>query len=261
MPIVYSRDGTAVAYEVIGRGRPVIMVDGALSYRNFGMMKPLAVQMTSAFSAIVYDRRGRGESGGTSPCAVEREIEDIEALADHAGERAFAYGISSGAVLALRAAAALKNKINMLALYEPPFPLGKEHLRAAAEYSRRLKELLDGGKNGEAVSLFMAHTGSPPQIIDSLRGSPQWPYLEALAPTLAYDDAVMGDGRIPAAAAAVDMPVLVLAGGASPAYMREAAEALAKDIPGAVFRVLPGQTHTPAQSALALVLMEFFNAR
>src|SRR5437588_10663499 len=106
------------------------------SWRGFGL--PLAATLSEHFTAFNYDRRGRGMSGDTVPYAIEREIEDIEALITEAGGSASVFGYSSGAILALMAARGLT--ITKLALYDPPFIVD-------AESSRRFKDLvgpLDG---------------------------------------------------------------------------------------------------------------------
>src|SRR5437899_2573701 len=104
MKQVLSKDGTPIAFETRGKGPAIILVDGALCYRASGPSGPLAELLAAHFTVFTYDRRGRGDSGNTAPYAVEREVEDIEALVHEAGGSAFVYGISSGAALALEAA-------------------------------------------------------------------------------------------------------------------------------------------------------------
>ncbi|MDP9188446.1 MAG: alpha/beta fold hydrolase, partial [Actinomycetota bacterium] len=115
-----SRDGTTIAFERAGEGPPLILVDGALCYRSFGPMPRLAELLAADFAVYRYDRRGRGESGDTTPYAVERELEDLEAVINETGGPAFVFGLSSGAALALEAAASGR-PVSGLALYEPPF--------------------------------------------------------------------------------------------------------------------------------------------
>ncbi|HLX55895.1 MAG TPA: alpha/beta hydrolase [Ktedonobacteraceae bacterium] len=82
MEKVTSKDGTQIAYDRQGTGPALILVDGALCYRSFGPMPGLAQLLAPHFTVYYYDRRGRGDSGDTKPYAVEREVEDIEALID-----------------------------------------------------------------------------------------------------------------------------------------------------------------------------------
>lgn len=263
MRYVTSRDGTTIAYDKTGEGPAVLLVDGAMGHRaNFGS-RPLAAELAQTFTVHTYDRRGRGESTDTQPYGVEREIEDIEALIDEAGGSACIYGISSGAVLALRAASALgAGKVVKLALYEPPF--GSDDDRAKqefAEYTREMAALLDAGKRGDAVALFVADM-VPAEMLEEMRQSPEWPIMEAVAPTLAYDNAVMGDGSVPVdEARAATMPALVLVGGASPDFKHEAVEALVRAMPHAKRRTLEDQTSMPPNpEGLAPVLVTFFKA-
>src|SRR5918996_3561530 len=116
---VRSEDGTSIAYERIGTGPPLVIVDAALGFRGFGPMGELAGLLAGDFMVVTYDRRGRGESTDTPPYAVEREVEDLAALIAAAGGSAFVYGFSSGAVLGLHAAAR-GLPITKLALLEPP---------------------------------------------------------------------------------------------------------------------------------------------
>src|SRR5260221_4715855 len=121
MAKVTSKDGTTIAYDKQGSGPAVILVDGATAYRAFGRMPELAGLLAPHFTVIAYDRRGRGESSNSKPYAVEREVEDIDALIQVAGGSAALYGISSGACLCLEAALRLGQKVSKLAMYEPPY--------------------------------------------------------------------------------------------------------------------------------------------
>jgi len=254
MQTVTSADGTAIAFTRAGTGPALVLVDGAMCYRGMGPMGDLAERLTDHFTVYTYDRRGRGESGDTLPFAVEREIEDLEALVAYAGGSAYGYAMSSGAALSMRAAAA-GVPWRRLALYEPPFTGPKQ------DYTRELAELLAAGRRGDAVALFMTVVGTPPQAIAGMRGAPVWPIFEAIAPTLAYDDAALGDGSVPRdESAMVKVPTIVIDGGDSPSTLRDAAAAVAEAIPDAQRQTLAGQTHHVSPDALAPVLIDFFSA-
>lgn len=271
MSNVTSRDGTRIASSQSGEGPAVVLVDGALCFRAFGPMESLAAQLAPHFTVYTYDRRGRGESGDTSPYALAREIEDIEALIDAAGGSACVYGISSGAFLALHMASKLPGKITRVALYEPPCAVDAAEVQRFTKYRTQLDELLAAGRRGDAISLFMRHVGVGLATDDNpvpddpgaqMRQSPVWPIFESVAPTLAYDAAAMGDSSVPTEAAdAVAMPALVMAGGASPAWMQQGAQAIAAAIPSGRFGILEGQTHEVAAEAIAPKLVEFFSAQ
>jgi pimeloyl-ACP methyl ester carboxylesterase len=256
---VASRDGTPIAFERMGVGPALVLVDGALCFRSFGPMTPLAELLAPDFTVYRYDRRGRGDSGDTHPYAVAREIEDLEALIAEAGGSAYVFGMSSGAVLALEAAAS-GLAITKLALYEPPLSVGAEDPEEHEGFARRLEELVAAGRRGDAVEFFLASGGVPPEAIAEMRDEPSWPLFESVAPTLVYDTAVLGDGTVPRErAATIGAPALVANGGESPDFFREAAAATAQAIPGARHRVLEGQSWGQvAPEALAPVLREFF---
>ncbi|MGC0412274.1 pimeloyl-ACP methyl ester carboxylesterase [Streptomyces sp. SAI-163] len=184
-----SRDGTRIAYARSGRGPAVVLVSGAMS--TGATTAPLAAELSDRFDVTVYDRRGRGESGDTAPYAVEREIEDLAALIEAVGGEASLYGMSSGGALVLRAAAS-GLPVRRVAVYEVPYAMDDAAARAAAEYTERLTEVLGQGRRGDAVELFLRHTGLGEEMIRGARQSPMWAGMESLASSLAYDDAVLG---------------------------------------------------------------------
>jgi pimeloyl-ACP methyl ester carboxylesterase len=259
---VTSKDGTVIAYDRIGQGPALLLVGGAFQYRAIDpRTTQLAALLAEHFTVFHYDRRGRGDSLDTQPYAVEREMEDLEALISEAGGAAFVFGMSSGGVLAL-SAAARGLAIKKLALYEPPFNLGDEHARQASEhYTRELTALLSEDRRGDAVAFAMTTWGTPVEAIAGMRQTPIWSLFESVAPTLAYDAAVMGDGSVPTERlASITVPTLVIDGRASPAFMHNAAQAVAHALPTAKLCTLEGQTHDVAPQALAPVLVEFFQA-
>jgi pimeloyl-ACP methyl ester carboxylesterase len=221
----------------------------------------LAALLAQHFTVFHYDRRGRGASLDTQPYAVERKVEDLAALIKEAGGQAAVFGMSSGGVLALEAAKR-GLAITKLALYEPPFNSGDETSRQASEnYTRQLTALLAEGRRGDAVALAMITWGAEASAIAGMRQTPIWPLFEAVASTLAYDNAIMGDGAIPSERlASITVPTLVIDGGASPPFMQSAAQAAAHALPNARHRTMEGQTHDVAPEALAPVLVQFFSS-
>ena len=263
MKQVQSVDGTNIAFDQIGKGPALILVGGALEQRAMDSeTAQLAPLMAEHFTVFHYDRRGRGDSTDTQPYAVEREIEDIDALITEAGGSAFVFGISSGAALALEAAIKLGDKVKKLAMYEVPYNSDETARRAWQAYRKQLTGVLALGRRGDALALFMLLTGMPADHLDRVRQNPMWPMWEAVAPTLAYDAAVMGeDASVPSEkAASVAVPALVMDGSASYPFMHITALALAKAMPHAEHRTLEGQTHEVESSVLAPVLEEFFNS-
>jgi pimeloyl-ACP methyl ester carboxylesterase len=259
---VHSNDGTRIGYDRTGDGPPVILIDGALCSRKMGPMEALAARLADRFTVFRYDRRGRGESGDTPPYAVDREIEDIAALIDVAGGSAYVCGVSSGAALALEAA----NRglpISKLALYEAPFIVDDSRPPLLDDYRNTLTALLAAGRRGDAVALFMRAVQVPAPFVMLMRLMPVFGKLKAVAHTLPYDFAIVADNQrgqpLPADRwASATLPILVGAGGKSPAWMRNAQQALAGVLPNAELQTLPGQTHMVSDKVLAPLLLEFF---
>jgi pimeloyl-ACP methyl ester carboxylesterase len=262
MKTVTSKDGTTIAFDQWGAGPAVILVDGALQYRAFDQgMVPLAELLAPHFKVIHYDRRGRGDSTDHQPYALEREIEDIEALIDEVGGSASLYGISSGAALAMEAALALPNKVKKLAMYEAPYNDDSAAQQAWNAYAKELRKLLGEGRKGDAVGLFMMFVGASAEDVDGIKQTPMWPLWEAVGHTLAYDHiAALGeDAAVPThRAARVIMPALIMDGSESFPFMHTTAVALAAAMPNGQHRTLEGQTHEVASEAIAPVLIEFF---
>jgi len=256
---VTSRDGTTIAFDRLGAGPPIVLVCGGSVDRmsNAG----LAARLAADFTAFNYDRRGRGDSGDTLPYAIDREIEDIDAVVTAAGGSAFLYGTSSGAALALAAAEKLGGRITKLALWEPPFILDPS-ARPPADTAKTFADLVNAGRRSDAVEHFTAKVvGLPPEFVAFAKTQPFWAAQEKIAHTLAYDATVMADYSLPLERAArVTIPTIVLAGGASFPFMRETAEALAAALPNGQTRVLEGQEHNVSDETMATALKAFFAA-
>jgi pimeloyl-ACP methyl ester carboxylesterase len=263
MTTVPSQDGTRVAFEKSGEGPPIILIDGALCYRGYGPSRPLAAQLSRRFTVFTYDRRGRGDSGDSPPYAVEREVEDIEALVEEAGGSVHLCGFSSGAALALEAAQRGAG-VDRLALYEAPFIVDDSRPRFPPDYRAQLETFVESDRRGDAVRLFMRQVGLPRVLIALMRFTPAWRKATGVAHTLPYDAAVMADTQagkpLPADRwADVQAPTLALVGGKSGAWMHNGMRALANNLPNAQFQVLDGQTHMVKPRVLAPVLMGFFS--
>jgi pimeloyl-ACP methyl ester carboxylesterase len=259
---VTSQDGTVIGVSRVGSGPAVVLVDGALCHRGFGPLPALAAALAPGFTVFTYDRRGRGESGDGRPYAVEREIEDLDAVIRQAGGAASVCGVSSGAALALEAAAR-GLPIRKLALYEAPFIVDDTRQPLTTADSTKMDALVAAGEHGKAVAYFMHLVGVPWFGVLMMRLMPVWSKLKAAAPTLPHDLALTtphqgGRPLPPTAWAAVTAPTLVIAGGKSPAWMQNAQAALAGVVPGARLETLAGQTHMVKAKVVAPVLEAFF---
>lgn len=265
MRTVTSKDGTTIAFERSGAGPALILVGGLFEQRAMDSETSQLAALPLLgrnFTVFHYDRRGRGDSTDTLPYAVEREIEDIDALIDEAGGSAFLSGISSGAALALEAALALDGKVNKVAMYEPPYNDDADARAAWRRFRDELGEALGEGRRGDAVGLMMKVIGASDDDIAGMREFPLWPMWEAIAPTIAYDAAALGeDASVPTGrAAGLGVPALIMAGGASYPFTQVSAVALAEAIPNAQHRLLEDQPHEVEAEAIGPVLVEFFGS-
>ena len=261
MPHVTSRDGTVIAYEVSGSGKPLILVDGAMCYRDSGPMRPLAEQLKDRFTVVSYDRRGRGESGNTLPWSLDREVEDIAALLAAVGGSAYIYGCSSGGALALEASSRLAG-IERLVVYEAPFIVDGSREPMTDEKLRQLDAAVAAGRHGDAVKLFMRFVGVPGVVLFIMPFMGVWKKLTGIAHTLPYDLTIVAPyerGRpLPKDRwSGVKVPTLVVDGSKSPQWMRNAMQSLASVLPDARYRTLDGQTHMVVAAKQAPVIKEF----
>lgn len=258
-----SADGTEIAYEATGTGSAIVCVEGALCHRGMGGAKILTESLVDDYTIYGYDRRGRGESGsGASPYEVQREVEDLAAVLAATGVTPFVFAASSGAALALEAA---RQGVPMRALvvYEAPFIVDDSHAPNDPGLPARFQALVDEDRRGDAVKLFMRTVGAPAPMIALMPLFPVWKSLKAVAHTLPYDlSIVIGfeQGRpLPAGHyGSVTVPTVVVAGGKSPAYLRNAQAAIAEQLPNGRLVTLKGQTHMIRAKATAPVLREHF---
>jgi pimeloyl-ACP methyl ester carboxylesterase len=257
--LVTSADGTPIALERTGDGPPVILVGGAFNDRT--TVAGLAATLAPRFTAVAYDRRGRGDSGDSPSYAVQREIDDLAALIAHVGGSASVFGHSSGGILALEAAQQDAG-IDKLVVYETPYVLGGTRPRPAADVLARLQALIDDGRRDEAAVLFLTEqVGVPSAVVEGMRAGQSWGWFTGLAHTLPYDVAVCGPGLVLPAdrLATIAVPTLAIDGGNSPEWMRSATRAVAEAIPRARYVTLDGQDHGVLNQpdALRAVLYDF----
>jgi pimeloyl-ACP methyl ester carboxylesterase len=261
---VVSKDGTKIAFDQVGSGPAVILVNGAMSYRAFDpTLAQVAELLSKDFTVYNYDRRGRGESGDTKPFMKKREIEDIQALIEDAGGEAMLFGISSGGAIALETAAVTPG-VTKVFVYEVPF-IVDDSRQPLLNYAQYTSKLAAEDKLDELVEYFITQVaGMPPEFVGGMKqDQSMWGGMKTIAPTIPYDAAFVGEfmkGK-PLSAdywAKVKVPVLVAAGGASPAFFHNTADALAKALPNASRQTLAGQTHQVDPNVLAPVLIGFF---
>ncbi len=246
-----SRDGTRIAYDVVGRGPTLVLVNGALGFRGMSFAQQFAKEFAKHFTVIDYDRRGRGESGDASSYAVSREIEDLDALIRASGEPCYVFAQSSGAALALKAAAA-GVPMKVLVAYEPPYLVGEPPTPRFTEYRDRVSALIAAGRRDDAVKFFMVTVGVPGFFVPLMRLFPFWKKMRAVAHTLPYDAAIMGTFELPAAdLKSIRVPVVAVAGEKTTPMLKRAVQAVAETVPGAEQRTAPKMSHAIKAGVLA----------
>lgn len=263
MPFVTSVDGTKISYEVRGNGPALLLVDGAMCSRQMGPMPAIAEALSDAFAVWIFDRRGRGESGNNLPWSMDKEVEDIRSLAAAAGKGVMIFGISSGAILAAKAATQLPD-LKKLALFEGPMIVDDAHAPLAKNFVAETEALVARGDKGGAVKKFMKLVGVPSFMVTIMPLFPFWKKVTLNASTLPYDLSIVepyqqGCPLDRADWAAISAETLVMDGGKSPTYMRNSQRQWAGVLPHARYQTLPGQTHNVKTEAIVPVLREFFS--
>jgi pimeloyl-ACP methyl ester carboxylesterase len=246
---VHSADGTRIAFHHLGEGPPVILVHGSVARHTDWM--PVARILAHSFTCFVIDRRGRGKSGhGESTYSIDRECEDIAAVAAVSGPQVSLVGHSYGGVCAMEAA--LRIPVRRLALYEPPLPVGGP---IAGAYLAPYVAAVERGDFDAAIEIGLAPfsnlSGAEIAHMRALRG---WARLCALAPTWIRELEVM-DSLSPNVDRFRDLscPTLLVEGSESPEHpLKDAARALAT-LPHVNLETLAGHGHSGLRTAPALV--------
>lgn len=251
-----SNDGTLISYDRAGSGPALILVEPAGHYRAFSAFDALAPLLAPDFSVIRYDRRGRGLSGDTPPYDPSREVEDLAALIAAVGRQAFVYGYSSGALVALHAAAG-GAPVEGMVLLEPPLQQGAK--AGPDPLTGELAALVQAGRHDDAVTHFHAAIGVPQEMVDEMRGSAAWAKMVGIAPTLVHD-CMLSDAMGPDICRAVTAPVLVLDSEGSSDDLTSSSAQAARLIPNARYKSLPGEWHTVAPDLIAAEIRRFFGA-
>ncbi|CAN5580846.1 alpha/beta hydrolase [soil metagenome] len=254
METVISKDGTPIAYERTGSGPPLVLVHGTTASHT--RWAPILPALAAEFTVYAIDRRGRGESGDADCYAIEREFEDVAAVIDSLDEPASVLGHSYGAICALESAL-LADNVRKLILYEPP--IGEASTVVDHDdVSTRLHALLSAGDREGVVTTFMREiVGMPDHEFKRFRASPAWPARIAAAHTLPREDLAQKQYRLDEERCrTITKPTLLLTGGDSPAFFRDAARRIDATLPDCRIVVLPGQQHIAIDTAPQLFVEE-----
>jgi pimeloyl-ACP methyl ester carboxylesterase len=252
-----SADGTTIAFQAYGEGPSVVFVSGATQRKED--WAELAEAMAGAgFTAVSYDRRGRGDSGDTTPYAVEREIEDLAAVIAATGGSAGVHGQSSGGALANRATAA-GLPIPSLSTFETPYRVG-DVPKPPIDYLEHLQELYDADDPSAMLEYFIvAGVGEPQEQVDQMKQQPFWQSLVPIGRTVLYDGYCLGSSQAPLPTellGSITAPMLCVGSTGSPDWLRAAAKASAGAASDGRFVVLEGAYHSAPASVLAPVLAD-----
>lgn len=249
MPKVISKDGTEIAYTKAGSGPALVLVDGALCWREAGVTPDFLPEAAKHFTVYAYDRRGRGESTDHPDFAIDREVEDLAAIVEATGEAPLVCGFSSGAVLIMYALADGLNARKAF-LYEPPFAAEDTSIPAPpADAVAHLRSLLAKDDRPAMARYFMVDlVGMPAIFIPVMKYFMRkaWKSTQQAAPTLPYDVSFLerSGWKVPTdIAATITTPTVVSGGGKSPQKLKLAVEAAAAAIPSAELIMIPGATH------------------
>ena len=253
MKQITSNDGTVIAFRRSGAGPPLLFVHGATA--DHTRWSPIAPLFDRIFTVYAMDRRGRGESGDSRDYDIQREAEDVAAVVEAIGESASVLGHSFGALCSLEAAL-LTDSMHRLILYEPPFP-GVAPV-VPREIPERIQALIDGGDPEAALEVFFREiVRMPEEELKEYRKLPVWQTRVSLAPTIARE--LMIDRTYPwhpDKFAGMEAPTMLLQGGDSPAFARQAVEMVHAALPNSRVVVLPGQQHIAMDTAPELFARE-----
>lgn len=250
---VVSNDGTHIAYQRSGSGPPLVLVHGTGTDHTY--WDPLIPDLTRSFTVYAVDRRGRGHSGDTPPYAIQREFADVAALVESIPGHVDVVGHSYGALCSLEAAR-LTTRIHKLVLYEPPMYTTVEVPDPAA-ILHRFNDLVDAGKNEEALLMLYEVGQTPPAELNVMRSLPNWQARILAAPTIPREViSVRNYSFDPDRFRDVKTLIRFLLGGDSPPIYKEATRTLHASLPKSRIVLLPGQQHEAVATAPDLLVRE-----
>jgi pimeloyl-ACP methyl ester carboxylesterase len=237
MNTVISADGTEIAYEQVGDGRPLVLIHGGgVTRRIWNGTRP---HLADDATLLIPDRRGRGDSGDADEYSLEREVADIRAVLDAIDSEPILFGHSFGALLALEAAQ--ESSVKRLILYEPAILTG-EH-RDGANLASEMDELLDAGDRRQAVKLYFEEAAGA----ENVEQWPIWPDCVSLAETIVRENHAVERYRLddPDVAA----PTLSMMSENGPKHLRDGVRALHDTLSDSRLVELDGVGHGGVSSA------------
>ncbi|HTP07561.1 MAG TPA: alpha/beta hydrolase [Anaerolineae bacterium] len=258
MHTILSADQTVIAYERTGAGTPLLLVHGTnANHTQWNLALPY---LNPHFTVYTMDRRGRGQSGDAPDYAIQREFEDVAALAESIDGPVDILGHSFGAACVLGAAQHIPN-LRRLLLYEPPM-LQEQQSPQRTALLDRMEQLLAQGENAQVVIMLLRDLLNVPQpMLDRIQTVPNWTNQVAAAHTIPRE---LRQSHCYAPNLAdlkrITVPTQFLLGEQSPAFFRQTTEKLQAHVPDSQITVLPGQQHSAmltAPEAFAAEVVKF----
>jgi pimeloyl-ACP methyl ester carboxylesterase len=233
-----SADGSRIGYESHGTGPPMLLVHGTSATHI--RWAPVRDELARHYTVHEMDRRGRGmsadEAGGYG---LQREAEDVAAVADATGGDVYVVAHSFGALCTIEAAL-VTDAFRRIVLYEPPRPT-PGHNDVSPDVVAQLRAMNDREQILEAF--YRNALRLPQPAIDSMRGSEVWNARLTAAHTIAREldaiNAYQAGNRL----GSIEVPVRMLLGAETTTFLRTATRAFAAEIPGVHLVELPGQAH------------------
>jgi len=255
-----SKDGTRIAYRVTGTGTPLVLVHGTGDSHT--RWSGVSAALGRSHRLYAMDRRGHGKSQDAQDHDLRREIADVLAVVEAAGEPVYLMGHSYGGICALEAAL-LAQGVRKLILYEPPIFVPGVEMHDTG-YEARVAALEKAGDwEGIWVSFLRDVIRMSDHEIQTMKASPSWKVRVRMAPVLPRELRACEAYRFDASRfAAFTVPTLLLTGGESTPALRAAVVMLHEHLPRSTVTAFPGERHSAmstAPSAFVRAVTDFLN--
>ena len=247
MDTILSNDNTSIAYKKTGSGSPLVMVHGTNgSHAHWNLVLP---KLNQHFTVYAMERRGRGQSGDTCDYSIEREFEDVAALANSIGVPVDVFGHSFGAASVLGAAQQISNLRRMI-LYEPPMLQEQQSPQRAVLLDDMERMLVDGERGKVVITLLRDMLNIPQAMIDRIQTMPNWVDQVNAAHTIPRE---LRQSHLYApdlaALEQITVPIMFLLGSDSPLFFKQTTETLSAHLPNSQVMTLPDQQHSAKLTA------------
>lgn len=249
MQTVTSADGTRIAYERHGSGRPLVLLHGGSRPVYW---RPVVPRLSDEYTVVVPHRRGVGESGDSVEYSLERGVEDVRAVLGAVGGDPALFGHSFGGLLALETART--TSLDDLVVYEPAVLV--DEYRAMATLAAEMQALIDEGKRREAMRYYVRevmHGGDVDDLDSWLEEWPAWPDIVRLAENIARINRAIEGYALPDSLD-VDARTLLLTGTEGPPHLRDGIRAVDEALSDATLVEIDGVGHGGPASAPDRVL-------